>query len=125
MHHSIPAIKRLSIFTVPNPSFKQRLAATELSRGLLQLGYEGHTVVGELPEPKARPGELRFVLSAGAEEDEGYKIAGGEDGGPTIVTISGAGEQGLLYGVFGFLERQGAFFGLDGDLYPLDKPPAL
>ena len=34
-------------------------------------------------------------------------------------------EQALLYAVFDFLERQGALFGIDGDVYPLTQPEAL
>ena len=36
------------------------------------------------------------------------------------VRLSGATPQAVLYAVFDFLERQGAFFGLDGEVYPLE-----
>ncbi|MGA3075715.1 MAG: hypothetical protein ABSG56_18765, partial [Bryobacteraceae bacterium] len=36
-----------------------------------------------------------------------------------------AGEPALLYAVFDFLGRQGAFFGIDGESYPLDRAPDL
>jgi len=34
----------------------------------------------------------------------------------------GACETGLQYAVFEFLERQGAYFGIDGDTYPIGRP---
>ena len=41
------------------------------------------------------------------------------------VTLTAAGEQALLYAVFEFLERQGAYFGIDGASYPIDPAGAL
>jgi len=118
----IHSIGRVAILTPPRPAFKQRLAATELQRGLLQLGYRGQMLAGELPAPVLVPGELRFILTAGFSAAENYTIAATED---RTVTIDGDGAQALLYGVFEFLERQGTLFGIDGESYPLDLPAAL
>jgi hypothetical protein len=125
MNLPIHNIRLLTILTARAPSFKERLAVSELQRGLYQLGCAGPVVAGELPGPAATEGEIRFVLTAGRLETEQYEISTGQDKALTTVTIAGAGEQALLYGVFDFVERQGAFFGVDGDLYPLDRPTDL
>ncbi len=57
-------ISRIVILTTVRPSFKQRLAATELQRGLLQTGYSGQILVAELPGPENADGDARFVLHA-------------------------------------------------------------
>jgi hypothetical protein len=41
------------------------------------------------------------------------------------VSLTGASPQAVLYAVFDFIERQGAFFGLDGEVYPLDPSKDL
>jgi len=41
------------------------------------------------------------------------------------VHFTAAALQAVLYSVFDFLERQGAFFGLDGEVYPLEPSRAL
>jgi len=110
---------QLTILTSPNPTFKERLAVSELRRGLRQLGYGGLTVIGELPGPAPTNGELRFVLTAARSVAENYEVSSTQNTGVTTVTIKGASQQALLYGVFDFLERQGAYFGVDGDLYPI------
>ena len=119
-------ISQVVILTTGGPPFKQRLAATELQRGLLQTGYSGHVLVAELPGPENAVGDIRFVLHAEQGEGEDYTITSrqGEGNGVTV-TIQGTSEQALLYGVFDFLEHQGAFFSLDGDHYPLDRSERL
>jgi hypothetical protein len=76
-----------------------------------------------------RPGETVFHLAANAEiarNPEAYEIArDGAPGDSATVRLSGATPQVVLYAVFDFLERQGAYFGLDGEIYPLDPIPAL
>jgi hypothetical protein len=44
---------------------------------------------------------------------------------PEALVLSAAGEQALLYAVFDFLERQGVFFGIDGESYPFDSAKQL
>jgi len=41
------------------------------------------------------------------------------------VKLSGASPQSTLYAVFEFLQQQGAFFGLDGEVFPLDPRQTL
>jgi len=115
MEYHLSSIEHISILTSSAPSFKQRLATTELRRGLHQLGYRRETRVGELPGPAMVAAELRFVLTSGQGDKEGYTITAGAEG----VSLHGDGEQGLLYAVFDFLERQGAVFGIDNDVYPI------
>ena len=122
MNYPISTSNQITILTTPRPTFKVRLAASELQRGLLRLGVTGCMIVGELPGPDSAPGDLRFVLTAGRNQDERYTI---HATGPGTVAITGQGEQALLYGVFDFLERQGAYFGIDGDNYPLDGAAEL
>lgn len=119
-----PSIRQVTILTPPTPTFKQRLAASELRRGLLQLGCTPRITVGELPGATPADGELRFILLPGASDAETYRIAVAEGGAATI-TLAGAGDQAMLYAVFDFLERQGAYFSVDGELYPIDPPAAL
>lgn len=117
---------QLTILTRTHLSFKEQLAATELRRGLLQAGYKGRVVVGTLPGPEPEEQELRFILLAAHDDSEAYTITCAKASPTTIaVTIRGSSEQGLLAGVFAFLERQGAFFSLDGDHYPLDRARTL
>lgn len=106
--------------TLPAPTMRQRLAATELRRGLHQLGLRAIRSA-ELPGPDTIAGDVRFVLLADAGERETYTISA--DG--TNITLHGDGELGLLYAVFDFLERQGAVFGIDGDSYPMDTVSTL
>jgi hypothetical protein len=123
MDQVVAATARITVLTLPASSFAQRLAASELRRGLLQLGYAGPLLVGERPGPEGEPGELRFVLEIDrAMAAESYTIAAVQDQGCTTVTLGGGSDAALLYAVFDFLERQGACFGIDGDVYPLELP---
>ncbi|MFZ1771475.1 MAG: hypothetical protein WAU00_19860, partial [Caldilinea sp.] len=121
MQHQLHAVELITIFTPSTPSFKERLAATELGRGLYGLSYRRELRVGELPGGDLSEGELRFVLTASRGHAESYTISA-ESG---VVKLHGASEQGLLYAVFDFLERQGTRFGIDGDLYPVEAPGSL
>jgi hypothetical protein len=95
-------------------SFKRRLAQAELRRGLQRLGGS------QRPAPGVK--EVLLTVEPGKYKSrEGYSISMHSG----ILTLSGAGEQALLYSVFDFLERQGVFFGIDGESYPLDGPPQL
>ena len=100
-------------------SFRRSLAMTELRLGLQRLGGGDSAVAG-----------VKKVLMA-VEPDkyrnpESYSISLRPDG----LVFSAASEQALLYAVFDFLERQGVFFGIDGESYPFDPvrqltlPPA-
>jgi len=114
---------RYLILTRGDASFLARLAARELLRGLVSLGLPGEVRLAGTEE-KPGPGGclLRFEVSpASFQNSESYAIraAGAE------VTFAAAGERAVLYAVFDFLERQGAFFGIDGDSYPLEPPRSL
>ncbi len=91
-------------------SFRVQLAERELLRGLTRLGLEEAGVHFSL---RVEPARFR-----GAEE---YAISAA----PPQVVLSGASEQALLYAVFDLLERQGAFFGIDGESYPLEPAREL
>lgn len=88
----------------------------------------GHTFLRKLAERELLRGLTRLGLeSAGAQFSlrvEAQQFRGPEDYAistvPPQVVLTGASEQALLYAVFDFLERQGAFFGIDGESYPLD-----
>lgn len=114
----------IAILTPAAPSFKQRLAASELSRGLAQLGYCATVTEGEWGGA-AGAASVRIVLSSDRAAGEGYSTRSQAAGGTTEVHLHGANDQALLYAVFDFLERQGALFGIDGDVYPLDPPDGL
>ena len=93
------------------PTFQRRLAGRELHRGLSQLGAD----VSKLTF------DLRVEAAGKFPAPEAYSIAA-ETG--RVVFTAGHG-QALLYSVYEFLERQGAFFGIDGDVYPIDPPKPL
>jgi hypothetical protein len=126
MNYSLHTTQRISILTPPSPSFRQQLAASELRRGLTQLGYRRQLITGELGAGERRPDELCFSLTVARETGEHYSITTSEmaEGG-ALINMHGANEQALLYAVFDFLERQGAVFGIDGDVYPLTPPTGL
>lgn len=111
----------LTIISSQPASFKTQLAVSELKRGLEKLGYRN-------VRPKAagiaghEPDELCFVFRTEHphNNDETCDISYQAMDEASQITFSAANEQALLYGVFYFLEKQGAYFGIDGDLYPLE-----
>jgi len=57
---------------------------------------------------------------------EAYEISEQSgQGKASRIQFAAATPQALLYAVFDFLERQGAFFGLDGEVYPLEPSHQL
>jgi hypothetical protein len=95
-------------------SFKRRLASSELRRGLQRLGHGDGTVAVV----------KKILLTVEREKyrnPESYSISLR----PEALVFSAAGEQALLYAVFDFLERQGVFFGIDGESYPFDPARQL
>ena len=93
----------------PGPE-QHKLAQRELRRGLERLRVNANNLVFSL---RVEPQRFR--------NPEAYSISA--EGGEVVFT--GAGEQALLYAVFDFLERQGAFFGIDGESYPLEPSQKL
>jgi hypothetical protein len=118
-----PTGARTLILGFDESSFKQTLAARELLRGLTQLGKGGEVRLAgrdERPYPNGMAFELRVDRGV-SRNPEGYRVSSEV----SRVVFAGASEQALLYAVFDFLERNGAFFGIDGDSYPEVLPTSL
>ena len=114
---------RLLVRTVPDASFRRRLAERELLRGLTRVLPDAEARLAD-NGAGAQAGDLVFELRLAPEsfpQPESYSIAGVND----RITFSAASESGLLYAVFDFLERQGAFFGIDGESYPITRATDL
>lgn len=97
---------------------KSRLAISELGSGILALGLAGEVV--RVDGSTGAKGQALFVLAidTGRLGADQYEISRAGDS-----TILRAGsEQALLYAVYELLERQGAIFGIDGPLVPIDQP---
>ncbi|HET7212020.1 MAG TPA: hypothetical protein VFL79_00400 [Terriglobia bacterium] len=121
MNFTLGQNQKVWILASADAGFQERLATKELARGLSKLGLSRPPI--EAVKPGAEPGirDTVFTLRVdkGAFKDpEGYQIAWGTAHDPGV-HLTGASPQAVLYAVFHFLERQGAFFGLDGDTYPL------
>jgi len=123
MNFALGQHKKVWILASAEAGFQERLASKELARGLRKLGL-AHTpieAVGSGVEPGVE--DIVFLLrehKGAFKEPEAYEIrqeASKAKG--SRVHMTGATPQAVLYAVFDFLERQGAFFGLDGDTYPL------
>ena len=117
------------ILVGPESGFKERLASRELARGLRNLGLAHAPIQAErrTAEPRASDFVFRLEVDRQAfQHPEAYEIAQQERADhPSHVRIAGGTPQAVLYAVFDFLERQGAFFGLDGEIYPLEPAKAL
>lgn len=108
--------KEIVIQSGSSTSFLERLAEMELLRGLSRISP---TTQVKRAEPDAAPssGTVAFRLRvepARFKNRESYSIAA--QGNSVVMT--GATPAAVLYSVFDFLERQGAYFGLDGENYP-------
>ncbi len=104
-------------------TFHRRLAERELLRGLTNLRLPGEVRFTTAGAPQSGS-ELTFRLRLEPDrfkDKEAYSISADEH----IVTFSAATDRGLLHSVFGFLEQQGAYFGIDGENYPPDAAGAL
>jgi hypothetical protein len=129
MNFALGAHRKAWILAPPEAGFQERLASKELARGLRKLGL-AHTPIGAAGSA-AEPGsnDIVFTLRVDIkafEDPEAYEIRQeAERGNGTRVRLTGASPQAVLYAVFDFLERQGAFFGLDGDVYPLQSAQSL
>jgi hypothetical protein len=106
------ALSSIKVSASPVPT----LAEKEMLRGLLALRLPSD-VRFERASAANSPGDRLIALRidrTGLPHDESYEIRASGSG----VTVRGASERGLLCGVFEFLERQGAVFGIDGESYP-------
>jgi hypothetical protein len=108
----------------PRAGFQEQLASRELARGLRNLGLARDPVQAVAGGGEQPSSGLVFLLSTNRQDfkhPEAYEIS--QESGPgkaSRVRFTGATPQAVLYAVFDFLERQGAFFGLDGEVYPLE-----
>jgi len=112
----------------PNSSFAQQLASCELARGLRNLGLAREPVqalVGGGEQPSSGFVFSLLVKKEAFKHPEAYEISHESGSNASRVRLTGATPQALLYAVFDFLERQGAFFGLDGEVYPLEPARTL
>ena len=129
MHATYDGQVPIWIVREPNSGFQQQLASRELARGLRNLGLVREPVQAVAGQGQPPVASLVFALSTSRESirnPESYEISSTADvAKPLRVEFSGATQQAILYSVFDFLERQGAFFGLDGDVYPLEPAHAL
>ena len=111
----------------PQASFAEQLAGAELARGLRNLGLAREPV--QALQGGGEPPASGFVFSLSVQREgfkhpEAYEIAP-ESGPASHLRLRGATPQAVAYAVFDFLERQGAFFGLDGEVYPLEPARTL
>ncbi len=116
---ALPAQGMERIFVQPTSGadFKLRLAERELLRGLRKLGF-----LATLGPGTANDARIGFAIEkSGFRHPESYRIVRSDKGARLVAATS----QALLYAVFDFLERQGAFFGIDGESYPIDRAPSL
>ena len=119
----------LWIVREPQAGFPEQLASSELARGLRNLGLAQEPVQAVMGGGELPPSGLVFSLSTVRDKfkhPEAYEIS--QESGPrkaSHVHFTGATPQAVLYAVFDFLERQGAFFGLDGEAYPLEPSHTL
>lgn len=113
----------------PQAEFQEQWASRELARGLRNLGFARDPVQAVAREGELPSSGLVFGIATNRQKfkhPEGYEIGHEPDRGKaSIVSLTGATPQAVLYAVFDFLERQGAFFGLDGEVYPLEPSRTL
>lgn len=111
------------IETSSEASFHRRLAERELLRGLTNLRLPGE--VRFAPTGASQTGKdliFRLRLEPDRFKDkEAYSITTAAG----AVTISAATDRGLLHSIFGFLEQQGAYFGVNGEYYPPEVATTL
>jgi hypothetical protein len=108
--------------------FQEQWASRELARGLRNLGLAREPVEAQVGEGEQPSSGFVFYLSVkkgGFKHPEAYEVSHEPGGKASRVHLTGATPQAVLYTVFEFLERQGAFFGLDGEVYPLEPAHAL
>jgi hypothetical protein len=109
--------------------FAEQLASCELARGLRNLGLVHEPVQAVLGE--GTPPTSGFVFSLSVEKEafkhpEAYEISNESvEGKSPHIRLKAASPRAVPYAVFDFLERQGAFFGLDGEVYPLEPARSL
>jgi hypothetical protein len=123
MNFAMGVNRKVWILAPAEAGFQERLASKELARGLRNLGLARPPIQAAGSGGEAGNEDVVFSLRVDKEaftEPEAYEIRQEPSKGKGArIRLSGATPQAVLYAVFDFLERQGAFFGLDGDVYPL------
>ncbi len=116
--------RRILIEAETGAGFRRRLAEREMLRGLARLGLPNEVRLAQAGSTPPTPDMLIALRVEPTQfgNTEAYSIS---SMAPHRVLVAGASETALLFAVYEFLERQGAFFGIDGDSYPLDPPQAL
>ena len=113
----------------PHAGFQEQWASRELARGLRNLGFAHDPVQAVAGKGEPPASSLVFALSTDRQRfkhPEAYEISHPSGSGTASRTqFTAATPQAVLYAVFDFLERQGAFFGLDGEVYPLEPSHTL
>jgi len=128
---SAPFARAQSVWILmePQAGFQLQLAGRELVRGLRNLGLAREPIVAPKAGAEPQTSDTVFTLAvnqAAFPHPEAYEISQETVSGlfPRI-RLSGATPQAVLFAVFDFLERQGVFFGLDGEVYPLEPAKAF
>jgi len=125
MNFGLEGRQKVWILARAGASFQERLASKELARGLRSLGLAHAPVQAAMSEAEPKTEDVVFTLQVnneGFKDPEAYEIAQeAPKGRGTRIRLTGATPQAVLYAVFDFLERQGAFFGLEGDVYPIES----
>ncbi len=113
-------VQRIGVRLQAPVSMKTRLAVRELCSGLHMLNRAWE--VGEATDDERSGMQFTLIIEPsafkGAEE---YEISSTKSG----VVLRAGSEQALLYAVFGFLERQGTVFGIDGTSTPIEAIQGL
>jgi len=125
MRASLSPSQVVWIIRQPESGFEQKFASRELARGLRSLGLAGEPIETAQGIATLASGDFVFSLSVDKgpfKNPEAYQIT---HEATQRVSLTGASPQAVLYAVFDFIERQGAFFGLDGEVYPLDPSKDL
>ena len=125
MATNLGAAQTVWILRESTSGFEQKFASRELARGLRNLGVAREPTEATFTD--ATPAAEQYVFSLKVESSrfkhpEAYAISRQET---SRVELIGSTPQAAVYAVFDFLERQGAFFGLDGEVYPLDPKQSL
>lgn len=93
-------------------------------RGLTRLGIPNEVRLADRATDRSA-GDLVIELRVEPKQFKGAEDYSISASAPDRLTLAGASETALAFAVFEFLERQGAFFGIDGDSYPLDPASSL
>lgn len=123
MNFALVLYRKAWILASGEVSFKEQFASKELARGLRNLGVACAPIHTAGSGAQTGTENAVFTLcldNVSFKDPEAYEIrqAPSSKGGPRV-RLTGGTDQAVLYAVSDFLEHQGAFFGLGGDIYLL------